>query len=48
MNLEAEQLLRLEQLRRRINADARRSVMQLVGALVAAFLLGYLAGRYGR
>jgi hypothetical protein len=45
---EAELMLRLEQLRRRINADARRSVLQLVGAIGIALVIGYLAGRYWR
>jgi hypothetical protein len=34
---EAEQLLRLEQLRRRINSEARRSVLQIV---VRSLLVG--------
>jgi hypothetical protein len=48
LNPEAEQLFRLEQLRRRINAEARASVLWLVAALVVAFALGYLAGRLWR
>jgi hypothetical protein len=40
---EAELMLRLEQLRRRINADARRSVLQIT-ALAASFLLGAAIG----
>jgi hypothetical protein len=48
MNPEAEQLLRLEQLRRRINAEARASVLWLVVALGLAFGLGVLIGRVWR
>ena len=43
---EAEQLLRLEQLRRRINAEARASVLWLVLALGVAFGLGAVVGRF--
>ena len=45
---EAELMLRLEQLRRRINADARRSVLQIVAALALAFVVGYLVARVWR
>jgi hypothetical protein len=45
---EPEILLRLEALRRDIDSRARASVMRVVVALVVAFVLGYLAGRYWR
>jgi hypothetical protein len=48
MNPEAEQLLRLEQLRRRINADARRAVLQIVVALAVAFAAGVAIGKLWR
>jgi hypothetical protein len=48
MNPDAEQLLRLEQLRRRINADARRAVLQIVVALVFAFGAGVVIGKLWR
>ena len=37
----------LERLRRQINAEARRSVLQIILALALAFGLGVLTGRYG-
>ena len=40
--------MRLEELRRRLDRDARRFVIQLVAALAIAFALGYLLGRFGR
>jgi len=43
-----EILLRLEALRRDLDARARAFVLRLVVALVVAFALGYLAGRYWR
>ena len=45
---EAEFMLRLEQLRRDIDNRARRAALQFVAALVVAFALGWLAGRYWR
>jgi hypothetical protein len=48
VNPEAEQLFRLEQLRRRINAEARRSVLQIIAALALAFALGWALGRFWR
>ena len=45
---ETEQFLRLEELRRRINREAFRSVLWFVGALVVAFGVGYLAGHFSR
>jgi hypothetical protein len=41
-------LLKLERLRRQINREARAFTLQIVAALVVAFVLGYLAGRYWR
>jgi hypothetical protein len=45
---EAELMLRLEQLRRRINADARRAVWQIVVALAVAFAAGVAIGKLWR
>jgi hypothetical protein len=45
---EVEAFLKIDKLRREVDAMARREVLQLVGALVVAFVLGYLAGRYWR
>ena len=42
------ELLKLERLRRQINAEARRSVMQIVFALGLVFGLGVLIGRFWR
>lgn len=48
MNPEADLVvLKLERLRRQINAEARRSVWQIILALALAFALGVLTGRYG-
>jgi hypothetical protein len=48
MNPEADLVvLKLERLRRQINAEARRSVLQIILALTVAFAFGFLAGRYG-
>jgi hypothetical protein len=44
---EAEQFLRIEKLRRQIDASARAFVLRLVLALVVAFGVGVLIGRYG-
>ena len=49
MNLaEPEILLRLEALRRDIDARARRAVLQIVVALAVAFALGVAIGRVWR
>jgi hypothetical protein len=40
------ELLKLERLRRQINAEARRFVLQIVLALVVAFGLGAVVGRF--
>jgi hypothetical protein len=48
INPEAEQLLRLEKLRRQIDARARASVMWFIAALVVACALGVLIGRFWR
>jgi hypothetical protein len=45
---EVEAFYKIDKLRREIDAMARRSVMQIIGALVLAFVLGYLAGRLWR
>jgi hypothetical protein len=39
-------LLKLERLRRQINREARASVLWIVAAIGAAFVLGYLLGRW--
>jgi len=41
-------MMRVEQLRRQLDRDARRSVWQMIGALVLAFSLGVLVGRLWR
>ena len=49
MNLaEPEILLRLEALRRDIDARARRAVLRFLAALAVAFALGVLIGRFWR
>jgi hypothetical protein len=45
---EVEQFLKIDKLRREVDATARRSVLQLVGAIGIALVIGYLAGRYWR
>ena len=45
INPEAEFMLRMEALRREIDARARVSVLQIVAALVIAFAAGVLVGR---
>ena len=48
MNPEADLVvLKLERLRRQINAEARRSILQIILALALAFGAGVLTGRYG-
>jgi hypothetical protein len=41
-------MLRLEQLRRQINTEARRSALQIIAGFVLAFVLGWTLGRFGR
>jgi ABC-type nitrate/sulfonate/bicarbonate transport system permease component len=41
---EVEQALRIDRLRREVDAMARRSLWQMVGGLAAAFLLGVAIG----
>jgi hypothetical protein len=41
---EVEQHLRIDRLRREVDAMARRVVWQTVGAIVVAFLLGAVVG----
>jgi hypothetical protein len=45
---ETEQLLKLEELRRRIDAAARAFTLRLVFALALAFAFGCLVGRLWR
>jgi hypothetical protein len=45
---EVEQHLRIDRLRREVDAMARRSVWQMIAALVLAFSLGVLVGRLWR
>jgi hypothetical protein len=45
---ETELFLRLEQLRRQIDREARRSVWPMIGALCAAFSAGFMLGRLWR
>jgi hypothetical protein len=45
---EVEQHLRIDKLRREVDAMARRSVAWLVAACVAAFVLGVAIGRVWR
>ena len=45
INPEAEFMLRMEALRREIDARARVSVLQIVAALAIAFAAGVLVGR---
>jgi hypothetical protein len=40
--------LRLEQLRRRIDADARRALFGFIFALALAFVAGWAVARYWR
>jgi hypothetical protein len=45
---EIEFMMRIAELQRRINADARRSVLQIVAAIALAFVVGAAAGHYWR
>ena len=45
INPEAEQFLRLEELRRRIDREARAFLLRLVLALVVAFGVGLALGK---
>jgi hypothetical protein len=48
INPETEQFLRLEELRRRIDLETRRFMMQFIAAIVLAFSLGVWVGRFWR
>jgi hypothetical protein len=45
---EVEAFYKIDKLRREIDAMARAFVLRLVGALVGAFGVGYLAGHFSR
>jgi hypothetical protein len=45
---EIEFMMRIAELQRRINADARRSVLQIVAAIALAFVIGWAIGRFSR
>ena len=45
---EVEAFYKIDKLRREIDSMARRSVLQLVGAIALAFVIGWAVGRFGR
>jgi hypothetical protein len=45
---EVEQALRIDRLRREVDAMARRSVWQMIAGIVLAFAAGYLVARVWR
>jgi hypothetical protein len=45
---EIEFMMRIAELQRRINADARRSVLQIVAAIGIALAIGWALGRFWR
>jgi hypothetical protein len=45
---EVEAFYKIDKLRREIDSMARRSVLQLVGAIGIAFVIGWALGRFWR
>jgi hypothetical protein len=45
---EVEQALRIDRLRREVDAMARRAVWQMIAGIVLAFAAGYLVARVWR